>query len=502
MRDGLMQSPKPPLRPPRAALIWLIVFVASLVVVPLALVFGLGRGGRAYDDQAPPPRLVVDGRPNLAAPRDFEAWWETAFPLRSQLVGQWNQLQQSLLLSPGSSRVMVGRDGWLFFAETLPDATGSGRLDDAALRRMATTLRLIDEYLTQQGVDLQVAVAPNKHSLYGEQLPGWLRAWLPADAASQHIERLGAILGDETPRVRWLDLLATLGEAQSPVEAGTPHTQLLYHALDSHWNQRGADLAYRAIARGFNWPAASLEPDAADWRRDWEADLARMQRPDRLVLDWQAYRAEDPQPYRFTRPVRSMEDVQFTSLNDAAEGHLYVYRDSFANVLVDPLSRSRGRVDYSRVVPYDLTAAASSGADEALILIAERNMNYWLQATPILPAPQRVPQVLGQPAALPELGLSLAYDVETRGDYQFLNARWLPGEDDETGRLIAATTQVLVEVAGQLYEAFPIHEDGSLQDDIIVPGFSLYLDPAIDVSSLEAAQVYVLADGTWRRITH
>ncbi|MDI9468957.1 MAG: hypothetical protein QM296_01995 [Bacillota bacterium] len=485
------------LREARHSLLWIAVFCLSIAIVPLSWITGLRGTDHSYGDEVAAPALMRDGRVNTALPQDFEAWWERSFPWRSSLVSLWNRAQQTLFHSSGSERIVVGRDGWLFFAETLPDHSGSSPLTDLDLRRIARTLELEREYLARQDIRFHVALAPNKATLYPEKMPVWLERWLAPAEPARHIERLGAELAATAPKVDWIDLETPLRAAKT---AAGEHG--LYHALDSHWNQEGAQLAAAVLGQAMEVDQEALRALAPTvWRHDWPADLARMYYPDRVTHDWQCY-LDLPQTYQFTRAVRSVEDVRFATLAPDGSGHLYTIRDSFSNVLVDIWSRLFAAVDYDRAFPHALTTAAASGCDRILLLIAERNLASWLQGTPVLPAPSRDPAALGPGdlASLPTLSLDCRAELSKRGELGHLNVRW--DGDDTAARSV---TRVLLALGDEWYEAFPLCEDENAHDHVITPGFSLYLEDMDVLESfigqhgarLEGARLLVETDGSW-----
>lgn len=480
--------------------LWIAAFCLSIAIVPVSWITGLRGADHSYGDEVAPPALMRDGRVNMGLPQDFEAWWERSFPWRSSLVSLWNRAQQTLFHSSGSERVVVGQDGWLFYFDTLPDHTGSHRLTEPDLRRIARTLELEREYLAGRDIRFHVALTPNKATLYPGQMPVWLGCWLGPAEPARHIGRLGAAMAATAPEVDWIDLETPLAAARA---AAGGHG--LYHALDSHWNQAGAQVAATVLGA-----AMELDPDALRalaptvWRHDWPADLARMYYPDRVTSDWQGY-SDLPQTYQFTRAIRSLEDMRFSTQAPDGSGHLYTIRDSFTNALVDVWSRLFATVDYDRAFPHALTTAAASGCDRVLLLMTERNLASWLQATPVFPAPLRVPDELcgSDPVTLPPLTLDCEAHVGRRGGLGHLNVRW--HGDDTAARSV---TRVLLALGDEWYEAFPLFEDENAHDRVIVPGFSLYLEDAAVLEDfigrcgavLEGARLLVECDGGWFRI--
>src|SRR3972149_6886594 len=73
---------------------------------------------------APPPRLGPGEMVSVSYIGALEGWWNDNFGFRRALVRQYSRLQLAFGLSPTKS-VILGKAGWLFFAED--DALASYR---------------------------------------------------------------------------------------------------------------------------------------------------------------------------------------------------------------------------------------------------------------------------------------------------------------------------------------------------------------------------------------
>ena len=122
-----------------------------------------------------------------------------------------------------------------------------------------------------------------------------------------------------------------------------------------------------------------------------------------------------------------------------------------------------------------------------VIEIAERNLNWLLQATPVLSATTE--DVF--PLESTPVTMGITYQQEKKSDMFFLNARF----DDQL--LAEKIIAVRLEDNGVIYEAFPIVEDSDIEDDAFELGFSIYTENSLDVSSIS---VYVLMDETWHKV--
>lgn len=97
-----------------------------------------------------------------------------------------------------------------------------------ALYNIAHMLSMTQEALNEKGVKFLFTIAPNKNSLYGENMPYY-------DSLK---------VTDETNRERLTQVLKQEGVSYADLyQAFTEQDEVLYHARDSHWNNKGAALA-------------------------------------------------------------------------------------------------------------------------------------------------------------------------------------------------------------------------------------------------------------------
>lgn len=160
----------------------------------------------------------------------LEKQMDQHLPAREQLIGFANSLRY-LLLRGGGSDVVVGRGDWLFLTEEI-------RYDPPKQRPEQTRIELLAaarKALQAQGVNLLVALVPDKARMYSGQMPlGRYPRYNEQRyaAALDGLRRRGVPVADLRPAL-------TAGGAGG----------ITYYRTDTHWNQHGAALAAAAIAR-------------------------------------------------------------------------------------------------------------------------------------------------------------------------------------------------------------------------------------------------------------
>ncbi len=346
--------------------------VLAVCLLPLgANILGYTAENRENRPLARAPKLVDRDGLNLNAAADFDDYWQDHFGLREELVTVFHATTLFLFNDTLNEKVVAGKDDFLFYSETLDDYTGLNSMSDADILRAANVIRLISEYAKSRGADFVFSVAPNKNTVYGEYMPDRIQSTNNAT----NRERLYAAL--ENMGVSTMDFAALLTEHKDE--------GLLYYRQDTHWNQRGALVAYNAIMeqimQGEKYETYSdIEPtDATGYYGDLHNFVLPAQRS---TLVYPEYNIEES--YTLDEGARAEQDMTFgTSSETNADKSLLLYRDSFGKALIPLLSSNLGRAVYSQQFPYDVSLA-DAGYDMVMIELVERNIPNLLESAPTM----------------------------------------------------------------------------------------------------------------------
>ena len=372
-----------------------------------------------------PSIQTEDGRINTNYLSQLQSYVNDRFFLRQKLI-TLDRRMSSLLGVSGESSVIAGKDGWLFFAETLDDYTGTNLMSSRELFSAASNVALMDEYCRTNGKEFTFIIAPNKNSLYGQFMPDY-----GVTAKTSNAKQFHDLL--HQLQVEYVDLFTALGEI--------PET--LYFAHDSHWNSKGAALGADLINRSFgvdsNYFGADFSQSATH-----EGDLYAMVFPGAQDTERNPVYGGELN-YTFTSKATQPDAIVLTT-EGTGNGNLLCYRDSFGILLYPYLADSYASTKFSRSVSYDMTGSE----DYVAVELVERNLNYLIQNVPVMPSPVRK---LELPAAVS--GTAEASKVENAragsGCVQFMGT--LPVKPD-------AASCVYVVCDGITYEAFCLENDG------------------------------------------
>lgn len=353
-----------------------ILFVAIFLVLCLSLSVGtllFGPAGAAANERLAemPAIKTEDGHLNTGYLSQLQSYVNDRFFLRQKLI-TLDRRMSNLLGVSGESSVIAGKDGWLFFADTLDDYTGTGLMSSRELFSAASNVALMEEYCRLNGKEFTFIIAPNKNSLYGRFMPNYGVTAKTSNAEVFHglLDQLG---------VDYVDLFAAFGDEE----------EILYFAHDSHWNSKGAALGADLINRTFGVETNYFGGDFSE-KIAHEGDLYAMVYPGAQDTEMDPVYGGELH-YTFTSKATQPDAIVLTT-EGAGEGSLLCYRDSFGILLFPYLADSYNSAKFSRSVSYDMTESA----DHVAIELVERNLCYLIQNVPVMPSPVRKLELPGE----------------------------------------------------------------------------------------------------------
>lgn len=187
------------------------------------------------------PPAAPSGLGGLTAFRKAtDAYVADHFPPRRQLIGALNALRMRLGVG-GSSRVIVGRDGWLFSdnGSHLGAARADKPLTDADAAAWLDGLAGRTEAMRAEGRAYVLLIPPVKEAVYPDRTPRWFKLDINRPAVT----------------------LATLAQVSGAGEVVYPHAAIdqqarwglhTYDRYDSHWTGLGAYHGYVAFMRSLH----------------------------------------------------------------------------------------------------------------------------------------------------------------------------------------------------------------------------------------------------------
>ena len=442
-----------------------VLYIAAFFAVCLVPFAGMAVTGQESSSEnrtlAEFPQIKTEEGINVQWLSDAGEYFQDHFAFRNELVTANALINGKILGTSTASGVIQGTDGWLYYKDSLEDYLGENLLEDRSLYNISHILSLMQEYLAEKNVQFVFTVAPNKNSLYDENMPYYDSCKV---SDNKNLINLRKYLKNEN--VSYVDLYEPLAKAD----------EILYHKRDSHWNNKGAALASDLLLEGLGKEHESYTDETYTVKTDFTGDLDEMLYPLATTPEDEIY-YDRQTTFAYVGEVESNFDPRITTVNPVKTGSLVMYRDSFGNALLPFMADAYGNAYFSRGIPYQLTDVDTMAADTVVVERAERFLPEMAESAPVMPAPERTVST-GEDKADPEAVKDL--EIITQGNYLKISGRIAEKYLDTESRIYVRTD------GDKVYEAFP--NDVTLDDGSTdCGGFTLYLPvgTATEKSNLE-----------------
>jgi len=332
-----------------------VILFCTILFLPLA---GMMSGQKQYvsiqEKRAltPFPSLQFDRKSIQEFPASFERYFNDHFGFRSFLISLHNYYKVFVLHVSPVKKVVIGKDGWLFFNENnmIGDFMGQVSYSRKEVGNMVSAFRERAGISRYFGSKYLFVLAPNKQSIYPEYLPDHIRYAKGISKAEKLIKVLKAM--SVVPIVDLRDDIRGVKREFDP----------LYLLKDTHWNQRGAFLAYKCVMKKlqeFQWvpevDSLTKEMLTITMVRSKRGDLAEMigmkdVMPENTeflaVKNAQATRDSDFMKYLSKQSARYITDSRrpIVMKNPRGNYNVVLFRDSFSTDMIPYYAESFKRM--------------------------------------------------------------------------------------------------------------------------------------------------------------
>lgn len=444
--------------------LYIVLFFLICAVPAAGMFFSEREEVKANQMLAQKPVLKGENGWNSNYLRELEQYVSDHFAFRQELITANAALMTSVFHVTGTEDVVLGKDGWLFYRETLDDFSAVDNMTPRQIYAASKNLSLMQEALEKEGKEFLFTIAPNKSSVCPQYMPYYARK----TGARNNAELLTAELKKQA--VSYVDLFGPLRE----------DGRLLYHRLDSHWTNEGAAVAGRALLKALHRERDAFQGKKTDRKQDFPGDLYEMVYPKGTQKDWQTYYRR-PFAFQYKEPFGGVTDITIKTTNKEKTGSLFMYRDSFGNALIPFMAESCGKACFSRQSQYDLTTREARDADTVIVEIVERNLPQLASCQPIFEAPVR------------QWGLRL--EEAPKASFSIAQEDWNQELVKLSGSFIYcqldADSDIYVDIGGTCYEAAPVSESDEKE------GYALYVQKKKLVGKERAVRIAYKSAGQY-----
>ena len=282
-----------------------------------------------------PKLLMEDGKFNTFILQDCGEYFADHIALRNQMIFADAKIQTSLFSESNVSGVIYGENDWLYYSSTLDDYLGRAPMSERDLFNLSHNLSIVQEYLGERKIDFVFTVPPNKNTLYDENMPYYHNSKLEFE---HNAVRLEEYLAEQ--KVNYISLFDLFEEQD----------EVLYLKRDSHWNMKGACLAYNSIMDTLSIKHEDYSKTAPVVENTANGDLNKMLYSFYGETE-ENYNYNLTQKYKYSNDVKGVEDGWIITENKEGKGTLLMFRDSFADTLIPFMSNEFETAYYSKGQP-------------------------------------------------------------------------------------------------------------------------------------------------------
>ena len=151
--------------------LYITAFFAACLVPSLGMAVTKQEASSENRRLAEFPELKKENEINTRWLPEAGEYFQEHFAFRNELVTANALLNGKIFGVSTADGVIQGTDNWLYYKDSLEDYLGEELLSERSLFNIAHTLAMMQETLNEKGVQFLFTVAPNKNSLYGENMP-------------------------------------------------------------------------------------------------------------------------------------------------------------------------------------------------------------------------------------------------------------------------------------------------------------------------------------------
>lgn len=451
--------------------IYSAVFIGICLVPSVLMPFVKSDNSSEKRSLSDAPKIKTDdGRINFEYFGEFETYFSEHFAFRQQLVTLDGKLKSSVFRTSPNKDVIIGKEGWLYYGETVNDFLNTGTLSDRGINNIKNNLEMMNEYCKQNNAQFIFTIAPNKNSVYPEYMPF---NYSPAENKGNY-EKLSESFEDDFP---YCDMKEVILNTDSNIP--------LYHKEDTHWNNLGA---YAGHAHLMEMLGREKCP-SGNWtvRNDRKGDLADMIYPSEKPDDTQIY-SDYQYKYSYLGRFMAFDDMSIKTFCEGKNGNLLMYRDSYGEAIIPFIAECFGSAEFTRTVPYRMDGIGENGANTVILEIVERNLPDLQKYAPLMSAP------VTENLSFKTLEVCDDLTVKSEKNGKYIHIFGELGKDFFTGN----NTKIFVTANGVTYRAFNAFEDklleceGKTSDN----GFSLYIPEDSGVNPENITVIALNDDGS------
>lgn len=356
---------------------FLIIGFLTMIILPQIIyrVFDLDKKFANSENRvlAEKPNFSIKGLEKY--PSLYEQYFNDHVSFKELLVRINQKVNYAFGIAENNDTVL-GKDGFLFckIDKTMEDYQGVLKYTDEQLKSIATEIVKVDQYYKSIGKEFILFIAPNKESIYDENVPNKFVQFEKSTRADQLYEYL---INNTEIKVIF------------PKEEMKAYKKdfLVYYKLDTHWSDLGAYIStnYMLKSLGFATMKDIQETEIIE-NGQHQGDLANMlnlkdifeYEPELTLKDFSTTNVE----MVYSNPHHILFNEKYTS-DSGNEKKIYIVGDSFSTKLFAFSKYNFAESTVIHRMEYKPGMAETDGADIVVCEFVERYIDQIVQMSTI-----------------------------------------------------------------------------------------------------------------------
>ncbi len=297
-------------------------------------------------------------------------------PIKQIAINIDAKLYSTLFAHSITDQVVIGKSGWQYFGGELEHYQNRNPLSNRSIKNIVHNIKIIQDYYTSNGSNFVATIAPNKSSLYDDNMPYYIKS-------GNSLNKMRFESAMREAGVNYVDLFDLFDSSH----------EVLYFDKDSHWNDKGAALVADKLSEALGDGTEQFSTKEMIERSDFVGDIEAMLNTIDPSTSANYYvegindgenRSGDAWEYTYGSSVEDGEIDATSNLKNSTPQTLLMYRDSFGNNLLPFMAAKYKNSTFTKMIPY----ASYSGADSVILERSERQIYYLCQVAPLFESPK------------------------------------------------------------------------------------------------------------------
>jgi len=328
------------------------------------------------------PKLKLSSGINNKFSKEFDSWFNDQYGFRDYLIKYSSLLHVKIFSTSPSNRVLLGKDGWLFYADKADGDSVScyqniNLYTEEKLKIIKDNLVEQENWCKMHDAEFILMFIPNKETIYGEYYPNGINKMGSYSKLDQVINYLKLHTD-----IRIVDVRKELINAKNRAQ--------IYYKTDTHWNSFGAFIGYQGLIKEINKSNPKVKPDTLD---DFDIQKVNQKGGDLTrILNLEYYyddsdfifKRKKDDTYIINIPLNDFDGGRdISKSSDKLLPKAIMFRDSFTKKMIPFISNQFSEIVYDWTEKINHNLIKEEKPNIVIFEIVERRIDFLINKNPL-----------------------------------------------------------------------------------------------------------------------